>query len=203
MVTPRGPSRWSRRALLVLLSLPLVSCGKPAFTLGTRERFNLSPVDLRRLQFFTSGEIILRREVPAPESATAGNTLVIRDGALVEEIVIPMRTPCVALRVEGDYILAGFSRESPAKSLWFTVKSRTQDVTPHEDRRFELVHLENPVDEPPPFEPRYAKGYQLTYNGQQYQIADGKMWDVHLLYEEGSHIRKRTTETPPGWKQSD
>jgi hypothetical protein len=190
------------RWLLLLACLLLVGCGKPAFTLGARERFNLSPTDIRRLQLYTSGEIILRREVSAQESASSDKGLVIRDGTVVEEIVIPMRTPCVALRVEGDFILVGFSRESPARSLWFGIKSRTEDVTPHEERRFELVHLENALDEPPPFEPRYAKGYLLSYNGQQYQIADGKMWDVHLLYDEGSHIQKRVVETPPGWKQA-
>lgn len=206
MVTPPPPAL-SRRglsvALLVVGLLPLTGCSRPAFTLGARERFSLTPGDIRRLQFFTSGEIVLRRELSAQETASSREGLVIRDGTVVEEILIPMRTPCVALRVEGDFLLVGFAHQDPSRSLWFAIKNRSEDTTPHEERRFELVHLENAFDEPGPFEPRYAKGYLLSYGGQKYQIGDGKMWDVHLLYEEGSHIRKHVTETPPGWKQSE
>ena len=199
MVSRRG---WMT-AVLLLATASLAGCGKPAFTMASRERFSLSPADIQRMQFYTSDEIVLRREVPLQESSASCEGLVVRDGSLVEEIIIPMHTPCVALRVEGDFLLVGFAHNNPAKSLWFGVKSRTEDTRPYEERRYELVQLENAPDEPPPFEPRYAKGYLLSYGGNKYQLADGKMWQVHLLFDEGSHIRKRVTESPPGWKQSD
>jgi hypothetical protein len=196
-----------RRAIalagLLLGAALAAGCGKPAFTLAVRDRYSLGPADMQRLQFFTSGEIVMRREISSQQRASAGNELVVRDGLTVEEVVIPMRTAGVALRAEGDFLLISFSREQPERALWFEAKRRGEELMPLEERRYELVHLENAASEPPPFEPRYSKGYQLTYGGHQYQIADKKMWDVHLLYEEYTASRRRVREEPPGWKISD
>lgn len=185
----------------IVLGVLLTGCVRPAFTPGVRERFQFSPEEIRQLQFFTSDEIVLRREVPVQEATPSQQGLTVRGGTVVEEVRIPRHTACVALRVEGDFMLMGFAPDNPAKALWFGLKSREEDEMAHEERQFKLVQLENSLDETP-FEPRYSRGYQLTYNGQNYQIADGKMWDVHLVYEEGSQIRQRTIETPPGWKQA-
>ena len=189
--------------LIAAAAVVLSGCGKPAFTMAVRERYNLAPVDMRRLQFYTSGEIVLRRELPTVQRGTSGNTLLMSDGVVVEEIVIPMKTPGVALRVEGDFLLISFSREHPDRALWFTTKKEGEEVIPLDDKQYTLVHLENGAAEPPPFEPRYSKGYLLSYGGYSYQLADGKMWGVHLLYDEGSFAQKRVVREPPGWKLSD
>ncbi len=202
-------ARWGAATLGGLASLALagslclLGCGKPAFTLAVRDRYSLGPADMQRLQFFTSGEIVLRREIASQERAQAGNELVVRDGLTVEEVVIPLRTPGVALRAEGDYLLISFSRTQPDRALWFEAKRHGAEIMPLEERRYELVHLENAANEPPPFVARYSKGYQLTYGGHQYQIADTRMWEVYLLYDEYSADRKRIREEAPGWKISD
>jgi hypothetical protein len=197
-------ARWGAAVVGLLLGAALVvGCGKPAFTLAVRDRYSLGPADIQHLQFFTSGEIVLRREIASQERAQAGNELVVRDGLTVEEVVIPMRTAGVALRAEGDYLLISFARQRPDHALWFEAKRHGEEIMPLEERRYELVHLENGPNEPGPFVPRYSKGYQLTYGGHQYQIADKRMWDVHLLYDEYSADRKRVREEPPGWKISD
>lgn len=197
--------RWAAvlGGLALASALALAGCGKPAFTLAVRDRYSLGPADLQRLQFFTSGEIVIRREIASQERAQAGNELVVRDGLTVEEVVIPMRTPGVAVRVEGDFLLISFSREQPDRALWFEAKRHGAELMPLEERRYELVHLENAASEPPPFVPRYSKGYQLSYGGHQYQIADKRMWDVHLLYDEYNPDRRRVREQAPGWKISD
>ncbi len=68
---------------------------------------------------------------------------------------------------------------------------------------YTLVALENTLDEPGPFAPRYAKGYQLTYGGKKYQIGHERMWDVQLLYKEGNFDHDKLREQPPGWKVTD
>jgi hypothetical protein len=187
-----------------LIAVGLSGCGKPAFTQGIRLRDNLDVPDIRRIQFYTSGEIVLRREVPVQQRASAGNELVISNGVVVEEIVIPLRTPGVAVRVEGDHILVSFSREHPERALWFSAKKPGEEVIPLEDKTYQLVALDNGLsDAEPQFVPRYSKGFVLRYDGNQYQLADGRMWHVHLLYDEGGFASKRVRREPPGWKLSD
>lgn len=196
-----------RRAAVVtaLASLVLASgCVRPAFTLATRERHDLSSDDLSRIQFYTSGELVLRREVAVQRSQTGPQGLVLQQGETIEEVVIPAHTPGVVLRADGDFLLVGFAPQRPDLSLWFGVKRRPAPAPqPLEDLRYELVHLANGPDDPTPLEPRYHKGFLLSYGGHDYRLADRAMWQVHLLYDEGSQVRQRVRLQPPGWHVSD
>lgn len=200
-MTPRGRAR--RWLLGGVAALFLVGCGLPAFTTTVRSRFNMTPAEIQRLQFYTSGDILLRREILSQERVTSNNTVLVGGGVTIEEVLIPLKTPGVVIRVEGEFVLVSFSREHPDRSLWFTVKRKEGDLNPLAEKRYELVHLENAHNEPPPFTPRFAKGFQITYGGQKYQLADGRMWEVFLLYEDGGYNSRKLKEQPPGWKLSD
>ena len=194
----------ARRALVLGLLALATGCALPAFTLATRERYQLSPADLSRMQFYTSSELVLRREAPAEQRTSGGHGLVLREGTLVEEVVIPSRTPGVILRADGDFLLIGFSPAHPEQSLWFGLK-RPSAATPGplDDLRYELVHLDNPPDDPAPLVPRYNRAYQITYAGRPYRLADPSMWHVHLLYDEGPQLRERVRQQPSGWRLTD
>lgn len=186
----------------VLFALSLASCSIPALTPAVRQRHALTDDDLRRIQFYTSDEIALRRELPAQDKAQDGNALVVRDGVLVEEVIIPARTPGMALRIEGDYILIGFSPSAPAQSLWFGLKPAAG--SPPDLRNYELVHLANEWNEQGPFTPRFSTGFMIRYDGAFYRPVDAKVWSAHLLYDlDETYVRKRVIRKPAGWELSD
>lgn len=197
-------SRWgSLRVGVTLMVAIAVGCGSPAWSEAVRARYSLSSEEVRRVQFFTSGEIVLRREVGGQEKVVGNDGLQVRDDVRVEEIVIPAKTPCVALRVERDHILVSFSRRHPDQALWFGVKPGDSSLAP-EARRFELVPLANALVESGPFNPEVSKGFLLTYGGKKYRLADGKGWTVHLLYQIDEQFEKdRTREEPDGWRVRD
>jgi hypothetical protein len=189
----------SRLAFSLVALVLLVACGRAVFSVGVRERYGFTAEDLRRVQFYTSDEIVLRREITDVEKESQRMGLVVRSGVVVEEIVIPRHTPCVAIRSEGDYLLMGFWPGFPTRSLWFA--ARGDAGTPSESRQYVLAALENTWDEPGPFEPRFAKGFLVTYGGQKYQVPAAQTWNVHLLYElDESYARKKIELAPKGWK---
>jgi hypothetical protein len=186
------------------LALALVSCAKPAFTEAVRARFGLAPRDMERIQFFTSRDIVLQREIGDQSKTLSANGLSIREGVRIEEIEIPAHTPGVALRVEGDYMLISFSREHPDRALWFALKRTDDKIVLPDAHDFELVHLENPFVEPGPFKPHWSKGFLVSYAGQKYHVVDGSTWSAHLLYDlDESFAKDKVRQQPPGWRLSD
>ncbi|MFO0660544.1 MAG: hypothetical protein U0165_12040 [Polyangiaceae bacterium] len=220
MLGLRTLRKWvSFAALVSAFAVVSPGCARPPFTLAVLDRFRLTSTDLQHVQFFTSDTIILRRDLTTQERAMTGNELLVRDGVIQEEVVIPAKTPGVAVRIEyavnsdpeaeqkvskdPAFILVSFSREHPERALWFAVKRPFEVVVPLDDKRFELVHLENTADEPGPFVPRFTKGFQVIYAGKPYQLSDAAMWGVHLLYEDTGYARKKIREEPEGWKVND
>lgn len=190
-------------ALVLASIVALGGCGKPMFTQAVRESHSLSPADLQHIQFYTSDEIVLRRDLTEQAQEKVGDALVVSEGVVFDEVVIPKHTPGVALRVEGDFLLIGFSRDDPERSLWFGIKRGNNEFdVPLADTPYTLMHLANRYDEEG-FEPRYAKGYLFTYEGKQYQVANPKMRDVYLVYDDGDFANKRERRAPPGWRLTD
>ena len=194
----------STLVLAVVSALLLFSgCGRPVFTDLVRQRYALTAVDLRRIQFFTSDEIVLSRELDDQEKSVSGNELAIRGGVRIEEVVIPSRTPCVAVRVEGNFVLVSFAPNQPDRSLWFGLRHTDGDA-PTDGRPYVLMPLSNSANEKEPFKPEFTKGFLVTYGGRKFRVKDGKMWSVHLLYDlEESFDQQKIKEEPPGWRIND
>ncbi len=164
-----------------------------------RERYALGEADLRRVQLFTSDEIVLRREAAAEERSIGGAELRVRGGVFEEEVLIPARTPCVALRTEGTYVLVGFTPQRPDLSLWFSLDTKSDPSA--EGRRYLLAPIANAYDAPSPLVPETAKGFLVTYGSKKYRVADARSWSSHLLVDlEESFKKNRVRQEPPGWK---
>ena len=188
---------------LLLCVAPGTGCGRPVFTDSVRQRYSLTERDLQRIQFFTSDEIVLRREVDDSSAQTAGNEFAIHGAESVEEVVIPARTPCLAIRVVGNYILVSFAPGRLDRALWFGVRHSDGDA-PTEGRSFELMPLANLAAETGDFQPKFTKGFLVAYGGKMYRVVDGKMWSVHLLYElKESFDEHKIKEEAPGWRIDD
>jgi hypothetical protein len=191
-----------RTAALAALALGLMAaaCSRPpVLTDSLRERYALGEADLRRVQLFTSDEIMLRREASAEERSIGGAELRVRGGVYEEEIVIPAKTPCVALRTEGTYVLVGFTPQHPELSLWFALDTKSDPSA--EGRRYLLAPIANAYDAPSPLVPETSKGFLVTYGGRKYRVADARSWSSHLLVDlEESFRKNRVRQEPPGWK---
>lgn len=79
------------------------------FTYELRSQHRLSDDEVKDLQFYTSHQITLRREVQSEDrEITPGHKLRLISGKSVDEVVIPARTPGVALRVSKRAISVSF-----------------------------------------------------------------------------------------------
>ncbi len=183
---------------VVVSGAAALGCMKPVFTQGVRDRYGLSPADLQRVQFFTSDDITLRREVAVQSRKVEGNGLAVGDEIRVHETTVAAGTPCVAIRVEGNFVLVSFARQRLDSALWFALE-RGDDAGVPASRRYRLVELENGPLEQGPFEPRWSKGFLVTWKGEKYRVASGR--EAYLLYEiTENNDRERITEKPPGWR---
>jgi hypothetical protein len=194
----RGSVTWIALALIWS-----VGCAKAPFTTAVLERFGLTANDLGRVQFFVSETVVLERELTSQTRVTEGAELRFRDNMQTEIIEVSEHTPCVVLRVEGDYLLLGFSPKDVNASLWFAAQPLEQGQSAPDGRRYALVALDNPYEEgAEPFAPRWSKGFLVNWSGKKYHIASGR--SAYLLYELSDDSKRRKIErSPPGWRLSD
>lgn len=80
---------------LVLMSLVACSPSYKPFTTNLQSSQGWSENDLKKIQFYTSRDIILQRELSSGESVIDGGKIILREGRRIEEVVIPERTPGV------------------------------------------------------------------------------------------------------------
>jgi hypothetical protein len=174
-------------------ALVFVGCAHPTFTAEVRERYQFTGDEIRHIQFYTSGKIVLRREEPYQDRRIVKNELVIEDRLRIDDVVIRRGTPGVALRVEGDHLLVSFSREHRNRALWFSRKHNSQG-------RYELSHLAVGIDEQP-FVERYMPGFQVTYDKKPYRVLDPDGFKVYLEYEDPQSFDEGVeTNKPEGWR---
>ncbi|MEZ4958650.1 MAG: hypothetical protein R2830_02410 [Saprospiraceae bacterium] len=84
--------------LLVLSTLSLVLLGSCStrltyFTQDLYERYNWSENDLKKIQFYVSQDVVLKRELKGGSSDIVSGTIKIEDGRQIEEVIIRKGTP--------------------------------------------------------------------------------------------------------------
>jgi hypothetical protein len=82
--------------VLAILSLSLLSsCSNRLsyFTQDLYERYRWSDAELKKIQFYTSNDIVLKRELSGGSSDIISGTIKIEDGRRIEEVVIRKGTP--------------------------------------------------------------------------------------------------------------
>jgi hypothetical protein len=84
-------------AALMFIVVALASCSpmKVPFTQQIREKNELSAEELKKLQFYTSNTLILRRGENRDTSDIENGELTIRKDGVVDEVVIKGGTPCI------------------------------------------------------------------------------------------------------------
>lgn len=97
--------------LVSLLALGTTGCATMVpFTHEMRVEHDLSDDEVSQLQFYTSHDIKLRREVKSKGRRIDDGTLKLRSGTRVEEVFIPANTPGVVVSVDPGSIEVSFER---------------------------------------------------------------------------------------------
>ena len=92
--------------------LSVMSCATP-FTQSLKYEYELSSDDIKQLQFRISDRIILQREVlDTDKEVTPGHTLKRVKGKLIEEVVFPRGTPCIAVNVHRNSLDIAFEPDT-------------------------------------------------------------------------------------------
>jgi|DEB0MinimDraft_12_1074336.scaffolds.fasta_scaffold04789_4 major membrane immunogen (membrane-anchored lipoprotein) len=91
------------------LSLLLTSCSsKVPFTTIEQTKYKLSNDDVRSLQFYTMGDIVMTNSQGDKSNKTEDGELVIKDNVNSNKIIIAANTRGVVEKVEGDIMYVSF-----------------------------------------------------------------------------------------------
>ncbi len=80
-------------ALFSLIVLSSCSTRLTYFTQDLYDRYNWSETDLKKIQFYVSQDIVLKRELTGGSSDIVSGTIKIEDGRKIEEVIIRKGTP--------------------------------------------------------------------------------------------------------------
>jgi hypothetical protein len=80
-------------AFFSLIFLSACSSRLTYFTQDLYDRYNWSESDLKKIQFYVSQDIVLKRELTGGSSDIVSGTIKIEDGRKIEEVIIRKGTP--------------------------------------------------------------------------------------------------------------
>ena len=145
----------------LLLVLTFTACG-PTLTPFTRqvyEQNHWTDSELKRIQFYLSDDIVMRRELTGSLSEIVSGEIKIIDGRKVEEIIIPAKTPGVFLFSPKDNRFAiSFEDGGDDRFLMF-------GPSPKAGGRFVLLASD-----------WNRRSGIVTYEGRKYRVEGGSAW---------------------------
>lgn len=107
-------------AMLVLISLSACSPTLTSFTQRLYDQYDWTESELKRIQFYVSDPIILRRQLTGGTSEIISGEIKIVDGREVEEVIIRRNTPGVLLFMpKDDRFAISFEAEGDDRYLVF------------------------------------------------------------------------------------
>ncbi len=139
--------------------------------------------DLKKIQFYNSGDIILTRRLNSGESSIKGGKIIVRNGERIEEVVIKNGTPGVLLFMpKEDRYAISFDNDSNEKYLIFG---------PNPKMSSRIVLLGKEWD--------YRVG-KVSYNGQIYNTTTDAAFSALLINLKKASQVTRHTEIAKGRK---
>lgn len=97
------------------------------YTDALRKQNGWSDNQVKKIQFYTSKEIVLQRQLSHGESAIEGGKIKVKDGTKVEEIIIQKGTPGVAVSVPSKDRLEVSFEKSDQHFLRFGINPNMKD----------------------------------------------------------------------------
>ena len=118
-VKPYPMYRFAFAAAVIVLFLSGCSPKIP-FTQSIREQHNLSEAEIRRIQFYLSDPVLLRRGTSDSQKATEEGTLVIKSGKNLEQVSFKAKTPGTVDAVINSSTFKVSFEEGAEKNLVFS-----------------------------------------------------------------------------------
>jgi hypothetical protein len=149
--------------IAILAILAFMSACSPRYTPFTQRLYDehrWSETELKRIQFYLSNDLVLRRELGGTNVQIVSGEIKVRDGRKVEEIFIRQGTPGVFLfsPKENRFAISFESGATNNRYLMFGPSARLND-------RFTILGAEWD-----------RQGGTVTYDGQQYQVDSAAPW---------------------------
>ncbi|MBL4624407.1 MAG: hypothetical protein JKY42_04620 [Flavobacteriales bacterium] len=90
--------------VLVVLVTTFSSCSpKIQFTQAVKEQHQLTDEEMKKLQFYTSGDIVLQRnQKDESGKETDDGELIITSGSSIDQVIIPAGTPGIVIALKGN-----------------------------------------------------------------------------------------------------
>lgn len=175
--------RKSTPVMVFFLAL-LVGCGPTyrPFTSNMQDQFQWSESELKRIQFYLSEDVVLRRDLRQGESAIRGGKILIEEGRRVEEILFEKNTPGVLMFMPKENRMAIGFESGNERFLMFGPNPKTSD-------RYVLLAAD--------WNRSYGK---VTYNGKQYRTSSnnafaGLMVDMNKINKVSVNRRRAKGRT--------
>ena len=151
--------------LVLIVLLGACSPTLTPFTQRLYDEYNWSESELKRIQFYVSDPIMLRRQLTGGKSEIISGEIKVIDGREVEEIAIPRNTPGVLLFMPKDNRFAiTFEAEGDDRYLIF-------GPNPKAGNRYALLASE-----------WRRRGGTVTYEGRKFEV-DGSSAFASLMVD--------------------
>lgn len=173
--------KWTFLGVLVLA---LTACSTTRYRSLTRELITTADwgeADLKKLQFYVSDDIILRRKVTDSKAKIISGKIVSKDGAKYEEIIIRSGTPGTMLfSPDNERIAIGFDKDDSKSFLMFGSSDKRDGA---------FVLLATDWDK---------NGGTVTYGGKEYQTSAASAYVTLLILTENEGSTEFKRRTAPG-----
>lgn len=155
-----------RIVILFFFILILSSCGKNLvpYSAYLQDKHNWGKPEIEQIQFYTSKDIVLYRNVADSETQIVNGTVKIKNGKQVEEVVVRAGTPGIAVWQADDNRYGICFENNDDRFLTF-------GVNPEKQKKFYLLASE-----------WNGKNGIVSYNGTKYRTNSGSA-DAFLLID--------------------
>lgn len=142
--------------LLLAVGMSMLTSCSPSltpFTQRLQRQYDWSDAELKRIQFYVSKDIVLKREASGGTSEIIAGEIKVIDGRNIDQVVIRKGTPGVLLfQPKENRFAVGFESSSDSKYLIF-------GPSPRAGERYVLLASQ-----------WQRRGGQVTYDGRKYRV---------------------------------
>jgi len=82
------------------------------FTQSLRAEHNLTPLEIKKLQFYVSDPIYLNQSISSGQTEVVRGKLMLKSGKFVEEVIVNRGTPGIAVDVEEQLVRISFEEKT-------------------------------------------------------------------------------------------
>ena len=171
-------------AILLISSVLLSSCSpKVPFTQSVRDQNKLSLAELQKIQFYTSGPIVLNKGTTAEKTKTTEDgKLVIKSGKSIQQVVIKAKTPGAVDQVVDVNSLKVAFEDGSEKSFVFSSQSDRSGF-------YRIVPASHD-----------GNNFKINYSGESYNLVEGSEGAILLFKMKSLKVLKVVEKVAKGKK---